>query len=91
MGKRRFNSDENVIIEEANYIISQKTTIRETAKCFGVSKSTVFIDLTINLETIDHELAKLVRERLNINKALRHIRGGRATKLKHLARRLNSK
>ena len=30
-------------IEIANYIIQEKTTIRQTAKKFGVSKSTVHI------------------------------------------------
>ena len=33
-------------IEIANYIIQEKATIRQTAKKFGVSKSTVHIDVT---------------------------------------------
>ena len=33
-------------IERANYIIEEKATVRQTAKKFGVSKSTVHIDVT---------------------------------------------
>lgn len=34
-------------IEIANYIIQEKATIRQTAKKFGVSKSTVHVEVTI--------------------------------------------
>ena len=34
-------------IEIANYIIQEKATIRQTAKKFGVSKSTVHMVVTI--------------------------------------------
>ena len=33
-------------MEIANYIIEEKATVRQTAKKFGVSKSTVHIDVT---------------------------------------------
>ena len=33
-------------IEIANYIIEEKATVRQTAKKFGISKSTVHIDVT---------------------------------------------
>jgi spore_III_D: sporulation transcriptional regulator SpoIIID len=33
-------------IEIANYIIEEKATVRQTAKKFGVSKSTVHIGVT---------------------------------------------
>lgn len=33
-------------IEIANYIIQEKATIRQTAKKFGVSKSTVHMEVT---------------------------------------------
>ena len=33
-------------IEIANYIIEERATVRQTAKKFGVSKSTVHIDVT---------------------------------------------
>ena len=33
-------------IEIANYIIEEKTTVRQAAKQFGVSKSTIHADVT---------------------------------------------
>lgn len=33
-------------MEIANYIIEEKATVRQTAKKFGISKSTVHIDVT---------------------------------------------
>lgn len=33
-------------VEIANYIIEEKATVRQTAKKFGISKSTVHTDLT---------------------------------------------
>ena len=33
-------------IEIANYIIAHNSTVRETAKKFGISKSTVHMDVT---------------------------------------------
>ena len=33
-------------VDIANYIIEEKATVRQTAKKFGVSKSTVHIDVT---------------------------------------------
>ena len=32
-------------IEIANYIIENNTTVRQTAKAFGISKSTVHVDV----------------------------------------------
>jgi len=34
-------------IEIASYIIEQNATVRQTAKKFGISKSTVHMDVTI--------------------------------------------
>ena len=33
-------------MEIANYIITERTTVRQTAKNFGISKSTVHTDVT---------------------------------------------
>ena len=71
-------------VEVANFIISSKSTVRETAKKFGISKSTVHKDITDRVERIDPELAKSVRAVLEVNKAERHIRGGLATREKYL-------
>lgn len=71
-------------IEVANYIIEQNATVRQTAKKFGISKSTVHKDVTERLEEIDPALAKRARVVLDVNKSERHIRGGMATREKYL-------
>ncbi|MBO5324639.1 MAG: sporulation transcriptional regulator SpoIIID [Lachnospiraceae bacterium] len=71
-------------IEVANYIIEQNATVRQTAKKFGISKSTVHKDVTERLEEINPSLAKRARIVLDVNKSERHIRGGMATKEKYL-------
>ena len=70
----------------ANYIIENNATVRQTAKKFGISKSTVHKDVTERLETINKTLARQARKVLDINKSERHIRGGLATKEKYLHR-----
>ena len=67
----------------ANYIIKVKATVRQAAKEFGVSKSTVHKDVTERLERINPSLAEKIRQILDINKSERHIRGGLATKEKY--------
>ena len=71
-------------IEIATYIIEHNATVRQTARQFGISKSTVHKDLTERLPQIDHHLADEVRDILDINKSERHIRGGMATRQKYL-------
>lgn len=73
-------------IEIANYIIEEKATVRQTAKKFGISKSTVHKDVTDRLSQINPALASEARKVLDINKSERHIRGGLATKEKYLHR-----
>lgn len=68
----------------ANYIIENNATVRQTAKQFGISKSTVHKDVTDRLTQINPALAKEARKVLDINKSERHIRGGLATKEKYL-------
>ena len=67
----------------AEYIIKNKTTVRETAKRFGISKSTVHKDITERLLKINPQLARNAKMILEENKAERHIRGGMATKRKY--------
>ena len=73
-------------ISIANYIIDSNATVRQTAKTFGVSKSTVHKDVTDRLMQINPALAKQARQVLDVNKSERHIRGGLATKEKYLHR-----
>jgi len=76
---------EERVLEVAKYIIESRATIRKTAKMFGVSKSTVHKDITERLPKINPQIAKEAKEILDLNKAERHIRGGKATKLKYKA------
>ncbi len=76
------NDVEQRAIVLAEYIIQNKTTVRNTAKKFGISKSTVFVDVSERLKKINPSLYNEVRKILDINKAERHIRGGMATKQK---------
>ena len=70
-------------IKTAEYIIETKATVRQTARKFGVSKSTVHKDVTSRLARINPSLASEARKVLDINKQERHIRGGLATKEKY--------
>jgi putative DeoR family transcriptional regulator (stage III sporulation protein D) len=70
----------------ATYIIESNATVRDAAKVFGVSKSTVHKDCAERLVGINPSLAKEVRKVLDVNKAERHIRGGLATKEKYMQR-----
>ena len=71
-------------IDIANYIIDYNATVRQTAKQFGISKSTVHKDVTERLSQINPALAKEARKVLDVNKSERHIRGGLATREKYL-------
>ena len=68
----------------AKYLIENKSTVRDTAKRFGISKSTVHKDLTDKLYKINIFLYNDVKEILQINKSERHLRGGEATKQKYI-------
>ncbi len=68
------------------YIVQKRTTVRDAAKIFGISKSTVHKDVTVRLEKIDRILHEMVAEVLAENKSERHIRGGLATKRKYAER-----
>ena len=70
-------------IEIAQYIIETQATVRQTAKKFGISKSTVHKDVTERLLQINPALAGETRKVLDINKEERHIRGGLATREKY--------
>lgn len=75
----------------SEYIIENKTTVRDTAKVFNISKSTVHKDVAERIWEIDKDLAKKVDKILKFNKADRHLRGGEATKHKYEALKLNKK
>ena len=70
-------------VELAEYIVANRTTVRAAAKKFGVSKSTVHMDITERLRKLNPPLAAAVALVLEKNKAERHIRGGLATRRKY--------
>ena len=69
----------------AVYMLENSSTVRDAAKAFGVSKSTVHKDLTIRLKAQNRTLYRQVQAVLKTNKEERHKRGGDATRLKYLA------
>jgi putative DeoR family transcriptional regulator (stage III sporulation protein D) len=75
------------VIDVSNYIIDTGSTVRETAKMFKISKSTVHKDCTERLNEIDRHLYKQVKKILDFNLSERHLRGGEATKKKYLKKR----
>ena len=67
----------------ALYIIENRATVRQAARKFGVSKSTVHKDIAERLPLFNRRLYLQVKEILDENKAQRHIRGGLATRKKY--------
>lgn len=70
-------------VEIGEYIRDTGATVRQAGTVFGISKSTVHIDVTKRLYEIDKTLYEEVSKVLQENKAERHIRGGNATKKKY--------
>ena len=74
----------NRVYNLASSIIDNGLTVREAAKRFNVSKSTVHSDVTTRLEELDYELFEEVRQVLDFNFAMRHLRGGESTRNKYI-------
>ena len=70
-------------IRLAEYLIENKSTVRATAKHFGISKSTVHKDIAEKLPHANAALFKAAKAVMDLNKAERHLRGGQATKAKY--------
>ena len=75
---------ESRVLEEARFIIEHHATVRQTAKQFGFSKSTVHKDIVERLPDYSFLLADLANKVLAKNKAERAYRGGKATQQKYL-------
>ncbi len=72
------------VIKEAEYIVDNNATLRQTAKIFSLGKSTIHKDMTIHLKRVNIHLYRDVRKILDKNKEERHIRGGESTKRKFI-------
>ena len=77
------------IYKEAYYILKTKKTLRELAKVFNLSKSTIHKDLKDRLKTVDLSLYKEVQIIFQNHIKTRHIKGGEATKKKYQKNSLN--
>ena len=78
-----YNDIEERVKKVATYMIETGSTVRQTAKVFNISKSTIHKDISQRLEEINPALAVEAKKVLEKNKEERHIRGGMATKLKY--------
>ena len=67
------------------YIVENRATVRQTAARYGISKSTVHKDVTESLRHVNRSLYEAVAQVLEQNKNERHLRGGEATRRRHLA------
>ena len=80
----RYQTTKNRCELLGEYIVESNATVREAAKIFSISKSTVHKDVTERLYNENRQLYKQVKVVLEKNKSERHIRGGEATKQKYL-------
>lgn len=71
------------IIDEANFVLKTNNNIRDTAKVFGVSKSTVHKDLHERLFELDISLFEKIANIFCNHLSIRHINGGEATRQKY--------
>ena len=77
------------VVDEAKYLISTNETIREIAKVFDVSKSTVHKDMRDRLFVIDKNMYNEVSSILEYHIDIKHIRGGESTKRKFLQKKFD--
>ena len=80
---------EERVKKEAIYIINSDSNIRETAKHFGYSRSTISRDMSVILKRIDFELYKKVKIIMDRHMELRTLKSGEATRQKYQFKREN--
>lgn len=61
--------------EISQYVVKNGASVRETAKIFKLSKSTVYRDITERVAKVDEKLAGEVKKVLLLKKSERHVRG----------------
>lgn len=82
-------SKHELICREAQYIVENNATVRQTGRYFGRSKSTIHKDIRDRLPRINHALAVEASRVLDVNYTERTMRGGLATKAKYEKMRNN--
>lgn len=80
---KKYQDDIKLITNLAEYIIEHNATIRQTAKVFSMSKSTVHYLIKYKLKDINDSLFVQTKIILCQNFSEKHIRGGNATKMKY--------
>lgn len=74
-------------LDTAVWLLEHHATVRRAARQFGISKSSIHKDLCEKLPQIDANLAAQIHALLQYNKAVRHLRGGAATRQRYLLMR----
>ncbi len=82
-------SKHELICREAQYIVENNATVRQTGNYFGRSKSAIHVDMRSKLPHINRTLASEVSKILDANLTERTMRGGLATKAKYEKMRRN--
>ena len=83
------NNIKERVLKESYYIVKTNETIREIARKYNVSKSTVHKDLKDRLKNIDLNLYGEVQKIIKYHSDIKHIKGGESTKKKCLKMRYN--
>ena len=75
---------EKRVLKEADYLLETGKTIREVAKDFHISKSTIHKDLHERLMSVNIKKYEEIQKIMNEHIKIRHIKGGEATRKKYL-------
>ena len=71
------------IYKEANYLLKTNKTLRQLAKIFNLSKSSIHKDLKERLKSVDINLYHKVQIVFQNHIKTRHLKGGESTKKKY--------
>ena len=71
------------ILKLAHHILDKHSTIRATAKEFGLAKSTLHHYLSVRLKQINYALYREVQVLMDENFSVKHLHGGESTRHKY--------
>lgn len=75
------------VVDVANYIVESNATVRDTAKVFGISKTTTHRDIRERLPKLNSALSQKTILVIDQHIKERALKGGNATGLKYKALR----
>ena len=85
---RHISEREQLLVEIANYMLDNGSTVRYTAKVFGYSKSAIHHMMTVQLYDYGlYNYYNRMRDLFDYNKSVRAIHGGESTRRKYEALR----